>query len=145
MLHSLRKGIYVLLVAALLLMAAVPAFAQAEGVQQLGIGGYGGGWCTQYHTVRPGENLFRIGLLYGVQWTYLQSINYLPNANWIYVGQTLCVRSGSPGYGRTYIVRYGDTLFGIARWYGVNLYTLAAYNGITNVNYIYAGQLLYIP
>lgn len=140
-----RKPIYTLLIVALLLVAAAPALAQYEPPQQLGVGGYGGGYCTQYHTVRPGENLFRIGLLYGVQWTYLQSINYLPNPNRVYAGQVLCVRAGSPGYGRTYVVRYGDTLLGIARWFGVNLYTLAAHNGITNINRIYAGQVLYIP
>lgn len=143
----IRKLLYGVVVLALVL-STVPALAQYEQPQQLGAGGgYGGGWgyCTQYHVVRPGENLFRIGLLYGVQWTYLQSINYLPNANWIYAGQSLCVRTGTPSGGRTYRVRYGDTLFGIASWYGVNVYTLAAHNGITNINRIYAGQVLYIP
>jgi hypothetical protein len=147
MFRTFRKILSSLIVLAVLVsVVALPAFAQYEQPQQLGVGGgYGGGWCTQYHVVRPGENLFRIGLLYGVQWTFLQSINYLPNPNWIYVGQSLCVRTGSPGGGRTYTVRYGDTLFGIASWYGLNVYTLASYNGITNINRIYAGQVLVIP
>lgn len=143
-----RKLVSILVALALMSVLAVPALAQPEQPQQFGQGGgYGGGWgyCTQYHTVRPGENLFRIGLLYGVQWTYLQSINYLPNPNWIYAGQNLCVRTGTPTHGRTYTVRYGDTLSRIAAWYGVNLWTLAAHNGITNVNRIYAGQVIYIP
>ena len=47
--------------------------------------------CTLTHVVQPGENLFRIGLRYGVTWTTLQAWNYLPNPGVIYVGQTLCV------------------------------------------------------
>lgn len=47
--------------------------------------------CTQTHVVQPGENLFRIGLRYGVSWPTLQTWNYLPNANEIRVGQSLCV------------------------------------------------------
>jgi LysM repeat protein len=44
-----------------------------------------------YHTVQPGQNLFRIGLIYGVSWTYLASLNGIWNPNAIYAGQTLCV------------------------------------------------------
>ncbi|NDJ87075.1 MAG: LysM peptidoglycan-binding domain-containing protein [Chloroflexi bacterium] len=47
--------------------------------------------CTQTHTVQPGENLFRIGLRYGVSWTTLQQWNNLSNPNVVYVGQVLCV------------------------------------------------------
>ena len=49
-----------------------------------------------------------------------------------------------PGY-RTHVVQPGENLFRIALRYGVNLYTLAALNGITNVSRIYAGQVLLIP
>ena len=44
-----------------------------------------------------------------------------------------------------HIVRFGDTLSGIAWWYGVNLYTLAARNNIYNVNLIFVGTTLCIP
>ena len=47
--------------------------------------------CTQTHTVQYGQNLFRIGLMYGVQWPVLQQWNHLPNPNVIRVGQVLCV------------------------------------------------------
>lgn len=53
--------------------------------------------CTLTHVVQPGENLFRIGLRYGVQWPTLQAWNYLPNANSIYVGQILCVNGYASG------------------------------------------------
>ena len=56
--------------------------------------------CAQTHTVAAGQNLFRIGLLYGVRFDTLQAWNNIPNANLIYVGQVLCVSGpwsgGSP-------------------------------------------------
>jgi hypothetical protein len=52
---------------------------------------------------------------------------------------------GAPTSGQVYVVQRGDTLFRIARRFGVNLYALAAANGITNVNRIFAGQRLVIP
>ncbi len=51
----------------------------------------GGSSCTQTHVVAYGQNLFRIGLMYGVRWDILQAWNGLPNPNMIYVGQVLCV------------------------------------------------------
>ncbi|MYU73969.1 LysM peptidoglycan-binding domain-containing protein, partial [Lactobacillus salivarius] len=36
-----------------------------------------------------------------------------------------------------------DTLSGIAYRYGVNVYTLARNNGISNINWIYPGQRLH--
>lgn len=44
-----------------------------------------------------------------------------------------------------YVVRYGDTLSSIAVRFGVSTWALARANGIWNPNYIYAGQVLYIP
>lgn len=52
--------------------------------------------CTKTHTVQAGENLFRIGLLYGVQWPVLMQWNNLANPNLIYVGQVLCVSGPNP-------------------------------------------------
>ena len=43
---------------------------------------------------------------------------------------------------RTYTVSYGDTLGVIANRLGVNVYTLARNNGISNINLIYPGQQL---
>lgn len=42
-------------------------------------------------------------------------------------------------------VQYGDTMFRISAWYGVNVYRIAESNGILNLNRIYAGQSLFIP
>ena len=53
---------------------------------------------------------------------------------------------GEDNCGNTcYIVRYGDTLFSIGRRFGIYPYDIAQANGLYNPNYIYAGQVLYIP
>jgi len=44
-----------------------------------------------------------------------------------------------------YIVRYGDTLFSIARSYGTTVETLVELNGLADPNAIEAGQVLKIP
>lgn len=44
--------------------------------------------------------------------------------------------------GGAYVVQSGDTLSGIAAQLGTTTETLAGYNGITNMNYIQAGQTL---
>ena len=44
-----------------------------------------------------------------------------------------------------YTVRCGDTLYSIGRRYGVGAWSIAATNGIYNLNMIYAGQTLCIP
>ncbi len=46
---------------------------------------------------------------------------------------------------RTHLVVAGDTLAKIAQRYGVNMYAIAAANGIVNLNRIYRGQRLVIP
>jgi len=47
--------------------------------------------CTQWYTVQPGDTLYKIGVWYGVSWTYLAKINNIQNPNKIYYGQVLCV------------------------------------------------------
>jgi LysM repeat protein len=42
-------------------------------------------------------------------------------------------------------VRHGETLFSIGRLYGVNAYTICSVNRLSNCNYVWAGQELWIP
>jgi LysM repeat protein len=44
-----------------------------------------------------------------------------------------------------YCVKYGDTLWSIARRFGTSAYAIASANGLANPNYIRAGQCLVIP
>jgi LysM repeat protein len=47
--------------------------------------------CSLYYTVVRGDNLFRIGLRYGVSWISLVFLNHIWNPNLIYPGQVLCI------------------------------------------------------
>ncbi len=47
--------------------------------------------------------------------------------------------------GVVHIVQRGETLYSIARRYGVNMWTIARANGVINPNRIYVGQRLVIP
>ncbi len=51
----------------------------------------------------------------------------------------------APSKSTVHIVQRGDTLASIARHYGVDMWTLARANGISNPNRIYVGQRLLIP
>ncbi|MGE5265723.1 MAG: LysM peptidoglycan-binding domain-containing protein [Acidobacteriota bacterium] len=116
-----------------------------------------------YHCVQPGETMTSIAGRYGVSTWSLAYANGVWNPNWIYVGQmlviptpTYCYACGyhpyypvkyypRPTYGCYHWVQYGDTMLGIAARYGGNAWTIARANGIYNLNWIYAGQRLFIP
>jgi LysM repeat protein len=51
----------------------------------------------------------------------------------------------TPGQTIIYVVRSGDTLYSIARRFGVSLQALMQINGITDPSYIQVGQQLLIP
>ena len=103
-----------------------------------------------WHWVVRGETLFSIGRLYNVSPWAIASANRLANPNRIYVGQRLCIPAGPPYYrpypcGSYYIVQRGDTLLRIGRAYGISAWSIARANRIYNMNYIWAGQRLFIP
>ena len=115
-------------------------------------GGPGGGANSAgIHVVRPGENLYRIALRYGLTYQTLAAANGIANPNHIYVGQRLTIpgaggasSSPAPSAG-TYVIRPGDTLSAIALRYGISVWTLAQFNTIRNPSLIYVGQVLRIP
>lgn len=59
------------------------------------------------------------------------------------VSQLLAYQNTSTN--KTYTVKSGDTLYSIARTYGITVSALAAANKITNINLISVGQVLIIP
>jgi LysM repeat protein len=114
------------------------------------------------YVVVPGDNLSRIAARYGVSVQALAAANNIWNPNHIYAGMVLTIPTGyhpphqpsyptyppqTPSHGAVsyYTVRPGDTLAGIARWYGTTWTSIASANGIYNPNYIYAGMVLAIP
>jgi lysozyme len=101
--------------------------------------------------VSVGDTLSKIAAQYGVSVDGLLHVNpsLRSNPDLIYPGQVLNVPSGTvnsrPVDTNLIKVEAGDTLFGIAVQFGVNLDDLIAVNGISNANLIYPGQLLTLP
>jgi len=99
------------------------------------------------YTVQPGDNLFLIGLTYGVNWVQIAEANGLVNPNQILVGQVLKIPVDTPGPAPrfTHQVQAGETLFLIALRYGVLWPVIAEANDIASPYVIYEGQTLVIP
>ncbi|MDT8305064.1 MAG: LysM peptidoglycan-binding domain-containing protein [Anaerolineae bacterium] len=112
------------------------------------------------YVVQSGDTLYGIAARFGTNVPTLVAMNNISNPNYIYVGQELRIPgegdgappagdtpspSPAPSTGGTYVVRAGDTLYRIAAQFGTNIVALAAANNITNMNYIYVGQVLTIP
>lgn len=94
--------------------------------------------------VGRGETLYSIARRYGVDvWTIARA-NGVVNPNRIYVGQRLTIPTARP-VGVVHVVQPGEMLARIALRYGVNMWTVARANGISNPNHIYVGQRLTIP
>lgn len=111
------------------------------------------------HIVMPGETLFTIANHYGTTVPLIMLANGLRDYT-IHVYQRLVippegwsggwtgwpnVPPGGPGGAwNTYVVQPGDTLYSIARRFGVTVGQIMATNGLTNSN-IRAGMTLRIP
>nr|DAG07018.1 MAG TPA: Cell wall hydrolase autolysin [Caudoviricetes sp.] len=95
-----------------------------------------------YYTVQSGDTLSAIAAAHGLTTATLAAYNGITNYNLIYVGQQLKFTGGAYTTSRTYTVRGGDTLSGIAYQLGTTTGALASLNRITNVNVIYPGQTL---
>jgi len=103
------------------------------------------------HTVRSGDTLYDIALAHGVTATALRRANGLSSSR-IYPGKILRipapvhrsapVRTASGS--NTYKVRKGDTLYDIARRFGVSTSELRRANGLSTSR-IYPGDVLHIP
>lgn len=118
------------------------AAVQAIVNQKLGASGTP---AAQTYTVKSGDTLSGIAAKYGTTWQALQQINGIADANKIYPGQVLRVTgSAAAPAAKTYTVRSGDTLSGIAAKYGTTWQHLQQINGIKNANLIFAGQVLRI-
>lgn len=127
-----------------LLTAVVTAPASASGYVE--------------HIVDRGETLASIARHYHTTiYAILEANPSIWNPNYIWAGMRLQIPSGDyppphhpqpPHHGdhcSFYVVRYGDTLTGIAAWFGVDPWSIAQLNGIYNLNHIYAGMYLKIP
>lgn len=102
---------------------------------------------TDYITyvVQPGDTLSEIAERYGSTYQTLAALNGISNPDLIYAGQTIRIPEDSGGAGRYYTIRPGDTLSEIAERFGTTVNALAALNGISDPNLIYAGTTIRIP
>lgn len=114
--------------------------------------------CGSTYVVQRGDWLAKIARNCGVTLTDLYAANsWARYYYYIYPGQVLVIPGGGldngyppgpacgPGidrYGSYYVVCRGDTLGGIALYYGTTVRYLQSRNGIANANLIYAGQII---
>ncbi|MCW5851339.1 MAG: LysM peptidoglycan-binding domain-containing protein [Anaerolineae bacterium] len=137
-------AIVLALVLALIGGAVIPA--RAEGNLQPAAQA---GWF--YHTVKAGETVSGIALHYGVTTQAIINLNGLPWPYTIYSGKWLKIPTATypthppmPAY-RYHVVKWGETVSSIARWYGVTAQAIINANSLHAPYTIYTGQSLYIP
>lgn len=103
-----------------------------------------------YVTVKMGDTLFSIAARYGVSTDALTTVNKLPNANFVYVGQRLVIpgknlpNANTAATNGTYLVRAGDTLFSIAVKHNTTVDAFVRANNLAST-FVYTGQRLRVP
>lgn len=105
---------------------------------------------TVFYTVKRGDTLGRIAEQYGTTVQQIAQLNGIQNVNLIYPGQVLRIHTNSNVHGSEsnstgktyYTIKRGDSLWGIAKRYGVTVQNLVEWNNIKTPNLIYPGQRL---
>jgi len=105
------------------------------------------------HKVKPGEQLAKIAVKYGISLNDLKAWNNIKDENKIREGQILRLTppetkpaAGNTGTTETkYTVKAGDALSVIAQKYGVKMSLIMLKNKINNPKHIQPGDILIIP
>lgn len=136
---------------------AIPTASAAPRVAAPVASGSGSGSCA--YRIAWGDTLTAIAARHGTTPSWLMSANGLSNSR-IMAGRTLRVpcggRQGSSASqtgpqvrksasGKSYRVRRGNTLSGIALLYHTTVGAIMTANGLRSAHHIYAGQVLQIP
>ena len=98
------------------------------------------------YTVKAGDTLYSIANKYGLTVNELKSLNNL-SSDTLSIGQVLNVSNSSTtpsNPSNTYTVKSGDSLYSIARKYGITVDALKSANGKTS-NLLSIGEVLVIP
>jgi N-acetylmuramoyl-L-alanine amidase len=98
------------------------------------------------YTVRNGDSLYLIGQKFGVTVDALKKANGLAG-NYLTAGTRLVIPQGSTpsSSSATYRVKSGDTIYLIAKAYGISMESLRQANGLGSNPVLYPGQVLKIP
>ena len=119
--------------------AVVKAVAEYKNIP------YGESISSITYTVQRGDTLWNIAKKFNTNVNEIKRLNNL-KSNVLYVGQTLRV----PEYYKaedtniSYVVKRGDSLYSIARQYGVNVNDLKRINNLTS-DLLSIGQIINIP
>ena len=104
------------------------------------------------YVVKSGDSLYSIALMFGTTVNAILLANpQITNPSLIYPGMVLRIPVPSPGptpphHGMRYVVKSGDTMYKIARAYGISLNALIKANPqISNPNVLTPGQVIFIP
>ncbi len=96
------------------------------------------------YVLQPEDTLSEIAQRYGTTVSALVSLNGISDPNKIYAGNTLKVPENGNIGSQYYTIRSGDTLSEIALRFSTTVSALAALNGISDPNKIYAGNTIRI-
>lgn len=104
------------------------------------------------YTVERGNTLSQIARAYNVTVESLVELNNITNPNLIYPGEKIKINGSDSIYlnpvtstnNEYYIVKSGDTLYSIARMYGITVTQILQNNSIANPNLIFPGQRIRI-
>ena len=96
------------------------------------------------YTVKAGDTLYSIANKYGLTVSELKQLNYL-TSDILSIGQVLNINNSNTSLpSNTYIVKSGDSLYSIAKKYGITVDALKSANGKTS-NLLSIGEILVIP
>lgn len=97
----------------------------------------------EYYIVKAGDSLYKIANMYHTTVNELKSLNNL-SSNLLSIGQRLRVITNTELPANTYVVKSGDSLYSIAKKYGISVDALKSANNKTT-NLLTIGEVLIIP
>lgn len=99
---------------------------------------------SNYYTVKSGDSLWSISRKFGVTVNELKKVNNL-SSNLLSIGQNLIIPGKKNNTSSNeYVVKKGDTLYGIANKYNVSIDNLKSYNNLSTDS-LSIGQIIKIP
>ena len=97
-----------------------------------------------YYVVQPGENLFRIGLKFGSSADAIASASNIADPGQVSAGTMVLVPTPPPQGTYGYYVQSQDTVYSIARQFGMTVEQLTTLNNLGASHAISVGQILII-